>query len=245
MSTAITTTRKDGQQELQAIFSKTETDLRMEMAMINNRPHDASQVQLVPTNYLQKIYASYCLDRSLILSEAPTAETMASFLQMVYENSDAIFMLQHPSEINPKYANYPFFPSMDRKNLRSTGDIDECDLEFFAQDLSKRVRHYHLLNWPDGTGGTPESIAKVVRNALRTVRPVIHCAAGYGRSGTVAAVISAYRRVTIKKDTPLFLIMRVVVDLRKERLRAVGSLEQYKSVYDTLKLLLQQDQILP
>jgi protein tyrosine phosphatase len=71
--------------------------------------------------------------------------------------------------------------------------------------------------------------------------PIIHCKAGIGRSGTLAAVVSAYKRISQQNENSLMLVLSTAQQLRNERVQAISTLGQYKSVYKALKILVEED----
>ncbi len=106
----------------------------------------------------------------------------------------------------------------------------------------RALTHYHYPVWGDDKGTDGKVVAALARTLLKESTPVIHCSAGVGRSGTVAAVMDAYLRIQSGQFSDS-LIFDVVSDLRNERRGCVQSAEQYQTIYDAVNVLLQEDML--
>ena len=110
------------------------------------------------------------------------------------------------------------------------------------QMIEQRVAHYHLPSWADNCGVNGKVLALLARTMLKEERPLVHCSAGIGRSGTLVAVMDAYEKINSGNHDE-DLIVDVVTSLRTERHGAVQAKDQYETIYASLKLMLEEDMV--
>lgn len=97
---------------------------------------------------------------------------------------------------------------------------------------SKQVVHIHYQTWPDHGSSDVKTLVKLVElvAALKCKqqnsdeRPVVHCSAGCGRTGTFIALSALARDPSLEID-------RLVDDLRKQRIASVQSLSQFRLLH--------------
>ncbi|PIS02995.1 MAG: hypothetical protein COT85_02910 [Chlamydiae bacterium CG10_big_fil_rev_8_21_14_0_10_42_34] len=243
-------------EKLEALFSKTIEELQAEYDEIKAKPKTPTKKLhfVFPKN--QVLYAHHCAENTLILSQAPDKDSLNPFLKMLHEKANAVIILLQIIDLTrrPEWQLEPYF----------TGESElKCDYDLSVEDLPQEVSYiknkqleispkgngspkrlpiHHYNDWPDNKAGTPKHIAMIARIAMDYMTPVIHCVGGVGRAGTLAAVISAYRRIK-KGNHEVDVIKNAVHDLRKERPGAVFRFAQYQSVYEAIKILLEQDNV--
>jgi protein tyrosine phosphatase len=229
--------------DLRALFDKNDSILQNEFYQISlHQP-------AIPSYAL-----NFCVAESMILSSVPIVDfTLEVFIASIYEHVDVVIMLmqeiEHRMDINiVNYIKNPV-PSdvFDVKVTSSTrGEVGVVStLELIPKDSSKNkkeVRHIHYEDWLDGQPGNPEDVAKLARIAMEAKLPLIHCVGGVGRSGTLAAVVSAYRKILQGKRESVF--KETVIELRRERPGCVQTWRQYICVHKAVEILLQEDKLI-
>ncbi len=209
------------------------------------------------------INANHCLKNTVILSQGPLRigakdyfDHHADFYHMLWTNNcSAIAMVTDfienyqekcsfylPEENQTKIAGqYSITSEPDTTN----GNLIELNIKttkiFIEYQGEKRTLvHYQMPTWLDGEGTSAKAVAVLTRILLQEKKPLIHCSAGIGRSGTLAAAMGAYNayRERATSDT---LIFDVVQELRTERRGCVQTREQYKTLYEAVKILITED----
>ena len=107
--------------------------------------------------------------------------------------------------------------------------ISKCDPQS-NQTIGRKITHYHLSAWVDSQGTNAKVLALLARTMLEEERPLLHCSAGIGRSGTLAAVMSAYEEIK-GGNRDENLVVNVVAYLRTER---HGSVQSNGSIRNSL-----------
>ena len=161
--------------------------------------------------------------KNMILCQAPTPATYAAFWQMVVEHGvSTIVMLTQLHERGVHKADR-YWPH-DGLQEHETSAYTRRE---FAVNADRRiVAQYHLKNW--GDHGVPD--VDDIKALLENVGGgggggplVIHCSAGIGRSGTLAAIIEC-----MNSGRPPF---EVVKEMRQHRNGAVQTSEQYAFIH--------------
>ncbi|CAB3405494.1 unnamed protein product [Caenorhabditis bovis] len=190
------------------------------------------------------IHANYVGSRYLkhryILTQGPKKSTIIDFWRMVWqEKTTVIIMLCNFIEHNrEKCAEY--FP----RNHNSPMRLDKLSLSFEDSTIDKSVvttklrleyrgehrfiTHLQWIEWPDyQVPGSSETMLRLLRK-IREKRtpPIVHCAAGVGRSGTLIAI-----EISLMAINNFFVvpnIKQIVTSLRiNGRCSAVQTLQQY------------------
>lgn len=197
---------------------------------------------------------NFCVKESMILSSVPIVDfTLDVFLSSIYEHADVVIMLmqeiEHRMDINiVNYIKNPVPSSVFDVEVTSSASEEVgvvSTLKLTRKDSpkdKKAVRHIHYQDWPDGAPGNPEDVAKLARVAMQAKLPLIHCFGGVGRSGTLAAVVSAYRKIKEGKREAVF--KETVIELRSERSGCVQNSGQYACIYKAVEILLQEDKLI-
>lgn len=116
-------------------------------------------------------------------------------------------------------------------------DFLVTDFDLICGDKKKRVKHYHYYKWADSR--TPSSIepllalSREIRSQLAhapNTRPIVHCSAGVGRTGTWIAV-DHYLYDKPAGNDPMY---DIVVQLREHRMMMVQTVHQYAFLCDNL-----------
>lgn len=227
---------------------------------------------VMPQMSLNYINANHCLKGRVILAQGPMTPGDRSYLyhhrdfyHMLWTNdSTAIAMVTDYVEKGANKCsvyipqNGTSLPHVAPYTVTaySGEDIQDTTLKLHnirttlisiqRDGIEKKVYHYHYPSWGDGQGTEGKAVAALAKTVLQHNNPVIHCSAGIGRSGTLAAVVSAYLCIQeaeiFDKEVPSTLIPDVVTELRSERHGSVQTLEQYQTIYDAVGELLEADE---
>ncbi|MBS0604048.1 MAG: hypothetical protein JSS60_03310 [Verrucomicrobia bacterium] len=232
----------------------------------NILPNNGTRVKLVGRKE-DYINANHCLAGRVIISQGPLHEDSSleathfphdDFYHMLWTNDcSAIAMLTDYVEKNQTKCSY-YMPnlgltkitreykvvttpddSLDYAHLKELGII-VTKIIIEKNNHSKTVTHFHYPSWEDHKGTNAKVVALLARTLLKERKPLIHCSAGIGRSGTTASVMSAYDRI-IKGHVPPTLVYDTVASLRAERRGSVQTLQQYQTIYDALSELVEYD----
>lgn len=114
------------------------------------------------------------------------------------------------------------------------------------------VYHYWFPDWPDHR--SPEDIDVLLDMSLDlleenkeegddgedTPLPIIHCSAGIGRTGCLAAILNGLRQMRQTKNQTAVDILGIVCNLRLQRGGMVQNSEQYELIHRALCLYQQR-----
>jgi len=214
------------------------------------------------------INANHCLNGRVIISQGPLDNDddyehhHADFYDMLWTNHCSAIAMVSSFVQNCSIKCSYYYPTIKEKDLiagpytiSASSDIAPTEEDVSLKKLgieitklhiekkgeeSRLVTHYYYPNWGDFKGTTTEVVAALARRLLKENKPLIHCSAGIGRSGTLAAVMECYDRI-IKKKYSDTLVPDVVNALRVERRGCVQTKEQYQTIYNTLQALVKEN----
>ncbi|CAB3405585.1 unnamed protein product [Caenorhabditis bovis] len=190
------------------------------------------------------IHANYVTSRYLkhryILTQGPKKFTIVDFWRMIWqEKTTEIVMLCNFVEHNREKCS-EYFP----RNHSTSMKFDKLCLSFEDSTTDKSVvttklrleyngekriiTHFQWVEWPDyQVPGSSETMLRLLRKIRgKKMPPVIHCAAGVGRSGTLMAIEIALMAINNFHLVPDF--KQIVTSLRMNgRCGAVQTLQQY------------------
>lgn len=193
---------------------------------------------------------------NLILTQGPLVNTTDHFWQMVdKENSEMIICIIEKNKFGMKCHKYWPDKKMDTKNhvINTKPQEDNSlfirrmiELKSLKSDKDLAIDHYHFYNWVDfstlsekDTEEFLQFIKDMYKKKQESKSPiVIHCSAGIGRSGTLAAVFNIYDHWVMSKEkkqefkVSIFDVVRV---LRTQRFGAVQTFQQYRFIYSMVK----------
>lgn len=234
---------------------------------LNILPYDSNRV-ILPDRDNGYINASECLQKSVIISQGPKEEdddrdSHVDFYHMIWtKGSTAVAMLtDYEEQIDAttvrkkcsrylpyddykganEYAIYSEIDNSDVKTaeLRALG-IKITNLKIKCGDQTRMVKHYHYMDWKDEKGGNTKIVAALAKQMLKENMPIIHCSAGIGRSGVLAAVIGAWKKI-MQSETSSTLVFDVAKSLRSERHGAIQTFVQYQTLYGALEILCESE----
>jgi protein tyrosine phosphatase len=221
----------------------------------NVLPNDSTRVKLegLPNDYIN---ANHCLKGRIIISQGPLQKQHIDFYHMLWiNNCSAIAMVTNFIEGYQEKCS--FYLPLDEHMTKTAGkylvstqlDGDNPLLDhgievtrlFIEHEGEKRtLTHYHMPHWEDQKGTSAKAAALLTSVLLKEQKPLIHCSAGIGRSGTLAVILDVYNKY-LAGETSKTLIADSVKELRAERRGCVQSLSQYKTIFNTLKILIFKD----
>uniref|UniRef100_A0A674EAH8 protein-tyrosine-phosphatase n=1 Tax=Salmo trutta TaxID=8032 RepID=A0A674EAH8_SALTR len=118
---------------------------------------------------------------------------------------------------------------------------------FIVSNVSVRqLNANHVLSWPDhdvpytvsGILGMMDMARKDQENNASPV--LIHCSAGCGRTGVICALDYVHDLLVTKQIKEDFSIMKIVVELRRQRPSAVQTKEQYQFVFSAVAYMFEK-----
>ncbi|CAI2312283.1 unnamed protein product [Caenorhabditis sp. 36 PRJEB53466] len=196
--------------------------------------------EYIHANYIKSAF----LKREYILTQGPKKETFADFWRMVWqEKSTAIVMLCQFVETNREKC-FEYFP----RNANCTMRFDKLMLTYEESTVHKSmvttrlklhyegesriITHFQWKEWPDyQVPGSSEIILKILRKIrAKSTPPIVHCAAGVGRSGSLISIEIALQAIHSHHKVPD--IKQIVTDLRLTgRASAVQTVQQYMLIW--------------
>ena len=236
---------------------------------------------LLPGDYLNAAYIPPLGQTSLrfVISQAPLPETYAEFYRhLVRQKCSVLVNLTPLAEEGRRKADRYWPGAAEQEMLLANGwrvrceSMSKVDLDSGKATLVRRAIHvdtddgkdwrvtqFHLTSWPDH-GVFPTTLLLQLMKEIQSVpMPMIdpppptwiHCSAGVGRSGTLAAALIAQAVINNAKgqryggtglvaaadvrDAQLWdLPVRIVEHLRRYRARMVQTLEQFQAVYEVV-----------
>jgi len=122
----------------------------------------------------------------------------------------------------------------------TSSNSEETPMEDIDNLNKRRIVQVHITEWPDF--GVPNStdIMKELINEVDVRKKgvddpiIVHCSAGVGRTGTFIAIHMCLQRHKIEKN---YDIKETVINLRKQRIGMVQSLDQYMFVHQVVSEL--------
>lgn len=111
---------------------------------------------------------------------------------------------------------------------------------------TRTVIQFHYSTWPDH--GVPPCVTPILElvRLMRDVqatetRPIlVHCSAGCGRTGTICSIDYVWNLLRAGKVTEDFSLYEIILDMRRQRIAMVQTLEQYVLCYKAVAALFQQ-----
>ena len=96
-----------------------------------------------------------------------------------------------------------------------------------------KYAHVHYSEWPDrSVPENNEEVALLLDELMKYKRIAIHCSAGLGRSGVIAALLSLCLVLENREEVSVF---GTALRIREHRFGAIQNSEQYAYIYHFLK----------
>lgn len=221
----------------------------------NILPYDHSRVILKHTpdvctsDYINASHIDgYNRPKEYISTQGPKENTIVDFWRMIWQEASTVILMVTGLVENGKQKCSKYWPddSLVYGDLQILLSHTEPCMDFIIRTLllrktdtgeTRRIRHYHFLDWPDHTvPSNPTSLLTMLRrmrveNANLTGPIVVHCSAGIGRSGTCIAIDSLWQQAERENHVDVF---GFVNKIRMQRTNMVQNLEQYLFIYEAL-----------
>uniref|UniRef100_A0A671TI92 protein-tyrosine-phosphatase n=1 Tax=Sparus aurata TaxID=8175 RepID=A0A671TI92_SPAAU len=209
-------------------------------------PYDQSRVvlSLLTTDsdddYINASFIKGALaDRRYIASQGPLSSTVIDFWRMIWQHDvKVIVMACREVEMGKKKcecywspvhqsAAFGPFTVYTQGETHPNEDLVVRALTVSYQQVTRSLVQYQFLSWPDHD--VPYEAAGVLdlleraRNSqgTHTSPMLIHCSAGCGRTGVICALDYIRDLLVTKQLTGDFSIMKIVLELRRQRPSAV------------------------
>nr|XP_046251605.1 tyrosine-protein phosphatase non-receptor type 18 isoform X3 [Scatophagus argus] len=196
-------------------------------------------------------------DRRYIASQAPLSSTLTDFWRMIWQQDvKVIVMACREIEMGKKKcecywtpvhqsAAFGPFTVHSQGETRPDEDLVVRTLTVTYQQGSRSLTQYQFLSWPDHD--VPSEAAGVLdlleraRNSqgTHTSPLLIHCSAGCGRTGVICA-LDYIHDLLVTEITSDFSILRVVLELRRQRPSAVQTKDQYEFIFTAVAVMFER-----
>lgn len=205
-------------------------------------------------------------------TQAPVEVDHDKFWSLVNQENDLIVDLTKGAEnylpfAEKSYApseNYPLLCTSPKLKitlkktqeipLKETSGTNHCiiytyEIKDFDKDTTKEVQRVFYPVWPDGGVVSVDEFKELIEilKSLKWSKPIIHCQAGVGRTGTLITtliILEEYikkgllNKDNYKKDF-LRILREVIIDCRKERSHSfVQRPSQFKLIHDYIYFVL-------
>lgn len=230
-------------------------------------PYDDSRVVLTlrtsesDGDYINASKIQGPLSDFCIAAQAPLSSTLRDFWRMIWEYKVEVIVMAcrefemakkkcetYWAPLNQTTAYGPFSIHCQGESSL-TGDIIVRELQVSFQQEVRVVTQLQFLSWPDHdvpyeASGVLDLLHRV--QALQKSSPglplnhnpkLVHCSAGCGRTGVICALDHIYQLLSHQKLTSDFSIMRIVMEIRRQRPSAVQTKDQYRFIYTATSCL--------
>ncbi|XP_029993597.1 tyrosine-protein phosphatase non-receptor type 18 [Sphaeramia orbicularis] len=217
------------------------------------------QTALTDSDYINASFIKGATaDKTYIAAQAPLSSTVTDFWRMIWQHDvKVIVMACREIEMGKRKcecywaavhqsASFGPFTVCSQGETRPNEDMVIRTLTVTYQQDSRSVTQYQFLSWPDHdvpyeAAGVLDLLQKA-RTSLGTHNAplLIHCSAGCGRTGVICALDYIHDLVVTKQITADFNIMRIVLELRRQRPSAVQTKEQYRFIFTATTCMFQR-----
>jgi len=184
-----------------------------------------------------------------ILTQGPLSYTLSELVQLAIRfNSTAIVTLANPIENDRNktedYWTKPIiFPDFSiiatspvTTSTKTKTSLHERNLTLTYKEEKKTLLHLWMENWGDHQATNLillDQLCEKIETRFKKDQGtlLIHCSAGVGRTGTLAAILEGRKEIREGRDPNLYKIIR---DLRRSRIGMVQSSAQYQSIHNSL-----------
>ncbi|XP_041654998.1 tyrosine-protein phosphatase non-receptor type 18, partial [Cheilinus undulatus] len=228
-------------------------------------PYDQSRVvlsMLTSDSDCDYINASFIKGASsdcrYIAAQAPLSSTVSDFWRLIWQNNvKVIVMACREVEMGKKKcecywaadqnsASFGPFTIYNQGESHPNEDLVMRNLTVTYQQDSRSVVQYQFLSWPDHdvpyeAAGVLDLLERARSSQGSHTSPLlIHCSAGCGRTGVICALDYIHDLLVTGQISADFNIMKIVLELRRQRPSAVQTKEQYQFIFTAVIVLFER-----
>ncbi|KAK7884559.1 hypothetical protein WMY93_027682 [Mugilogobius chulae] len=195
-------------------------------------------------DYINASFIQGALSGGYIAAQAPLSSTLRDFWRMIWEYRVKVIMMacrefemaKKKCEVywspQNQTTNYGPFSVYCQRESSPTQDLTIRELHVSFQQDVRVVTQLQFLSWPDHD--VPHEASGVL-DLLHRLQDLQN--AGCGRTGVICALDQIYQLLIHQKLPSDFSIMRIVMELRRQRPSAVQTKDQYRFVYTATSCL--------
>ncbi|CAD8068231.1 unnamed protein product [Paramecium primaurelia] len=208
----------------------------------------------INANYIKGINNS---EKYYIATQGPIPESINDFWHMIWTNNVGVIIMLCTLYGRGSFQCEKYWPKVGQKAQYGPYEVNSILLEENPQSLLKNkiiikcqeqereVIHYQWTDWDD-FGVVEDDQFKIIdmlaeianTAAIQNKRPVIHCSAGIGRTGTFIAICQLKQLlINNRAKISIFSIARRI---REQRHLMIQTTEQYQMVYRFLMWLIKK-----
>nr|XP_046220863.1 tyrosine-protein phosphatase non-receptor type 18 [Oncorhynchus gorbuscha] len=228
-------------------------------------PYDQTRVPLTlltndnASDYINASFIKGATEtRKYIATQGPLRHTLVDFWQMIWQyDVKVIIMACREIEMGKKKCERywttvkettPFGPFIV-SNLEESNPNEEVVMRTLTvrfHNETRTISQFQYTAWPDHdipytAGGILEMMDMARKAQGNNTSPVlIHCSAGCGRTGVICALDYVHDLLVTKQIKGDFNIMKIVVELRRQRPSAVQTKEQYQFVFSAVAYMFEK-----
>eukprot|EP00993_Chasmostoma_nieuportense_P002129 NODE_2954_length_1057_cov_30.332258_g2820_i0.p1 GENE.NODE_2954_length_1057_cov_30.332258_g2820_i0~~NODE_2954_length_1057_cov_30.332258_g2820_i0.p1 ORF type:complete len:328 (-),score=69.82 NODE_2954_length_1057_cov_30.332258_g2820_i0:74-1057(-) len=223
-------------------------------------PNEATRVHLRSGNYINANWIEgFGLAHRYLCTQAPESVGLARFFEMVWEAGvQLILMLTKTTESGVLKA-LPYWPAVgatatygpftvtttSETTLPQLQDVTQRCLQVTCgEEEARQVAQYHYTGWPDfGIPAHPNGVSALLKLcddhlAISTSPILLHCSAGVGRTGVLAAAhitLSQFSQSSPRSRRSFrFSLVQTVTQLRECRNHLLQSPQQLAFCYEVI-----------
>ncbi|XP_023847640.2 tyrosine-protein phosphatase non-receptor type 18-like [Salvelinus sp. IW2-2015] len=228
-------------------------------------PYDQTRVPLTlltNENDFDYINASFIKGatktKKYIATQGPLRHTLVDFWRMIWQyDVKVIIMACREIEMGKKkcerywttFKETIHFGPFIVSNFEESSPYEEVvfrTLTVRYHEETRKISQFQYTAWPDhdvpytvyGILGMMDMARKDQGNNTSPV--LIHCSAGCGRTGVICALDYVHDLLVTKQIKEDFSIMKIVVELRRQRPSAVQTKEQYQFVFSAVAYMFEK-----
>uniref|UniRef100_A0A4W5KP46 protein-tyrosine-phosphatase n=1 Tax=Hucho hucho TaxID=62062 RepID=A0A4W5KP46_9TELE len=174
--------------------------------------------------------------KKYIATQGPLRHTLVDFWRMIWQY-----------DVKKKCERYwTTFKETTHFGPFTVSNVSVCQYIFIKLYVTRKISQFQYTAWPDhdipytvyGFLGMMDMARKDQGNNTSPV--LIHCSAGCGRTGVICALDYVHDLLVTKQIKEDFSIMKIVMELRRQRPSAVQTKEQYQFVFSAVAYMFEK-----